>query len=158
MAAEGVVGVAVGCGIVVVAGCCGDCAVVVLGIVVVGELEESPPWSEPSGIVSVAVGGSGSVIICGVGSSSPVSSPVARGSQGVPLKCSSIVALNCSEGGSRRSERVFTTPVETPIKFSSLSVSRPNHSPCCQAGVALCRSRPGVRNSTVSEKLQMVEL
>jgi hypothetical protein len=95
VAAEGVVGVAVGCGIVVVAGCCGDCAVVVLGIVVVGELEESPPWSEPSGIVSVAVGGSLRVIICGVGSSSPVSSPVARGSQGVPLKCSRIVALNC---------------------------------------------------------------
>ena len=42
MAAEGVVGVAVGCGTVVVAGCCGDCAVVVLGAGVVDELEKSP--------------------------------------------------------------------------------------------------------------------
>ena len=142
MATDGVVGVASCCGTVEVEGCCGDCAVVVLGAGVVDELEESPPRSGSCGVVSVAVAGSGKVIICGVGSSSPVSSPVARGSQGVPLKCSKTVELNCSEGGSRRSDRVFATPVLSPIKCSSLSVSRPSHSPCCQAGVALCRSFP----------------
>ena len=130
----------------------------VVGGVVVDELKESPPWSASSVGVVVAVVGSGRVIICGVGSSSPVSSPVARGSQGVPLKLSKIVELNCSEGGSRRSDLVFVTPVEVPIKCSSLSVSRPSHSPCCQVGVALRRSRPGVRKSTVSAKLQIVEL
>ena len=123
---------------------------------VVVELEESTPRSGSS--VGVVVAGSGRVIICGVGSSSPVSSPVARGSQGVPLKLSKIVELNCSEGGSRRSDRVFITPVDVPIKCLSLSVSRPIHSPCCQVGVALCRSRPGSRKSTVSAKLQIVEL
>ena len=157
VAAEGVVGVAACCGKVVVEGCCGVCAVVVVGAFAVDELEESPPGSGSSVSVLVVVG-SGSVIICGVGSSSPVSSPVARGSQGVPLKCSKTVELNCSEGGSRRSDRVFTTPVEVPSKCSSLSVSRPSQSPCCQVGVALCRSRPGVLKSTVSAKLHIVEL
>ena len=157
MATDGVVGVASCCVAVVVEGCCGDCAVVVLGAGVVDELEKSPPWSGSSGVASVAVAGSGKVTICGVGSSSPVSSPVDRGSQGVPVKCSKTVELNCSDGGSRRSERVFKTPIVVPIKFSSLSVSRPSHSPCCQAGVAFCRSLPGKRNSTVSAKLQIVE-
>ena len=127
-------------------------------MVVVVEREESPPRSGSSVGVVVSVVGSGKVTSCGVGSSSPVSSPVARGSQGVPLKLSKTVDLNCSEGGSRCSDRVFITPVDVPIKCSSLSVSRPIHSPCCQVGVALCRSRPGSRKSTVSAKLQMVEL
>ena len=126
-------------------------------MVVVG-LEESPPRSESSVGVVVSVVGSGKVIICGVGSSSPVSSPVALGSHGVPLKCARTVESNCSEGGSRRSDRVFITPVDVPIKCSSLSVSRPIHIPFCQLGVALCRSRPGSRKSTVSAKLQIVEL
>ena len=136
-----------------VVGTCGG-----VGAVVVVVLEESPPRSGSSVGVEVLVDGSGRVIICGVGSSSPVSSPVALGSHGVPLKCSSTVELNCSEGGSRRSDRVFITPVAVPIKCSSLSVSRPIHIPCCQLGVALCRSRPGSRKSTVSAKLQIVEL
>ena len=156
MATEGLVGVGFCCGKVVFDGCCGDCAVVVVGALVVDELAESPPWSGSS--VEVAVEGSGKVIICGVGSSSPGSSPVALGSHVVPLKCSRTVELNCSEGGSRRSDRVFGTQVDVPIKCSSLAVSRPIHIPCCQLGVALCRSRPGSRKSTVSAKLQIVEL
>ena len=110
---------------------------------VVGRVELSPPWIESS--VEVVVPGTGSVIICGVGSSSPVSSSMPFGSHGVPLKSLKVVKSNCSDGGSRRSDLAFVTPVEVPIKCSSLSVSRPSQIPLCQVGVALCRSFPESR-------------